>query len=129
MALALSRQGVPTLDRSTYASAAGLHRGGYILKEAGNGKPEIVVSHSFAAAYSFDAGRVEMTKQLMTDRAEAYFCGDDVLSIVDVSDGVDTTGHDNLASLGDGVVPIHAVGFRKDPEAAQLDLAVRTVQA
>ena len=46
-----------------------------------NGKPEIVVSHSFAAAYSFDAGRVEMTKQLMTDRAEAYFCGDDVLSI------------------------------------------------
>ncbi|MDU8945182.1 LacI family DNA-binding transcriptional regulator [Ovoidimarina sediminis] len=43
--------------------------------------PEIEASHSFASAYSFDAGRVEMTKQLMTDRAEAYFCGDDVLSI------------------------------------------------
>ena len=43
--------------------------------------PEVSVTHSFATAYSFDAGRVEMTKQLMTDRAEAYFCGDDVLSI------------------------------------------------
>ncbi len=43
--------------------------------------PEIEAGASFASAYSFDAGRVEMTKQLMTDRAEAYFCGDDVLSI------------------------------------------------
>ncbi len=43
--------------------------------------PEIETSASFASAYSFDAGRVEMTKQLMTNRAEAYFCGDDVLSI------------------------------------------------
>lgn len=43
--------------------------------------PGISVSHSFASAYSFDAGRIEMTKLLMTDPAEAYFCGDDVLSI------------------------------------------------
>ena len=43
--------------------------------------PEIDVSVSYARAYSFDAGRVEMTKQLMQGRAEAYFCGDDVLSI------------------------------------------------
>jgi transketolase len=42
VALALSRQGVPTLDRSVYGLADGLHRGGYILKEAGNGKPEII---------------------------------------------------------------------------------------
>jgi DNA-binding LacI/PurR family transcriptional regulator len=43
--------------------------------------PEIAVSVSYASAYSFDAGRVEMTKCLMSDPAEAYFCGDDVLSI------------------------------------------------
>lgn len=30
-ALALSRQGLPTLDRTTYSSAEGLHRGAYIL--------------------------------------------------------------------------------------------------
>ncbi|MEN9010497.1 MAG: LacI family DNA-binding transcriptional regulator [Yoonia sp.] len=36
---------------------------------------------SFATAYSFDAGRAQMT-QLLTDApAQAYFCGDDVLSI------------------------------------------------
>lgn len=43
--------------------------------------PEIRVSTSYASAYSFDAGRVEMTRLLMQDPAEAYFCGDDVLSI------------------------------------------------
>lgn len=43
--------------------------------------PEVDVTHSFASAYSFDAGRVEMTKLLMTDPAEAYFCGDDVIAI------------------------------------------------
>jgi DNA-binding LacI/PurR family transcriptional regulator len=43
--------------------------------------PEIAVSISYASAYSFDAGRVEMTKCLMSDPAQAYFCGDDVLSI------------------------------------------------
>lgn len=43
--------------------------------------PDIAVSHSFAEAYSFQAGRKEMTRLLERDRAEAYFCGDDVLSI------------------------------------------------
>lgn len=43
--------------------------------------PEVSYSHSFATNYSFDAGRVEMTKLLMTDPAEAYFCGDDVIAI------------------------------------------------
>ena len=43
--------------------------------------PEIEVSVSYATAYSFDAGRVEMTRLLMQDPAQAYFCGDDVLSI------------------------------------------------
>ena len=43
--------------------------------------PEIEASVSYARAYSFDAGRVEMTKLLMQGPAEAYFCGDDVLSI------------------------------------------------
>ncbi|MEM7720991.1 MAG: LacI family DNA-binding transcriptional regulator [Pseudomonadota bacterium] len=43
--------------------------------------PGIDVTISYASAYSFDAGRVEMTRLLMTDPAEAYFCGDDVLSV------------------------------------------------
>jgi len=43
--------------------------------------PQIAVSHSFASAYSFQAGRAEMLRLPAEERAEAYFCGDDVLSI------------------------------------------------
>ncbi len=44
--------------------------------------PQVEVSHSYAEAYSFDAGRAEMLRLLDGGmQAEAYFCGDDVLSI------------------------------------------------
>ena len=41
----------------------------------------VEASHSFARAYSFDAGRAEMLRLLDAGPAQAYFCGDDVLSI------------------------------------------------
>ncbi|WP_068108204.1 LacI family DNA-binding transcriptional regulator [Tropicimonas marinistellae] len=43
--------------------------------------PSIRTSYSYAAAYSFEAGRSEMLRLLSNTPAEAYFCGDDVLSI------------------------------------------------
>jgi transketolase len=43
VALALSRQKVPTLDRSELASADGVLRGGYVLWQAGEGEPEVIV--------------------------------------------------------------------------------------
>lgn len=43
--------------------------------------PHVQVTSSYASAYSFDAGRQEMARLLTGPRAEAYFCGDDVLSI------------------------------------------------
>ncbi|UWR21867.1 LacI family DNA-binding transcriptional regulator [Sulfitobacter sp. S190] len=43
--------------------------------------PGITLSHSFADAYSFRAGRVEMLRLGDKPLAQAYFCGDDVLSI------------------------------------------------
>ncbi len=43
--------------------------------------PEVDFVYSFASEYSFEAGRVQMAKELMLGNAEAYFCGDDVLSI------------------------------------------------
>ena len=44
VALALTRQNLPTLDRSAvYASAAGLRQGAYILSEAANNKPDIIL--------------------------------------------------------------------------------------
>ena len=41
--LALTRQNVPTLDRSKYAPAENLHKGGYILADAQGGKPEVIL--------------------------------------------------------------------------------------
>ncbi len=41
-ALVLTRQGVPILDRSKYASAEGLARGGYVLADA-DGDPEVIL--------------------------------------------------------------------------------------
>ncbi|GLY93599.1 transketolase [Actinoplanes sp. NBRC 103695] len=42
-ALALSRQNLPTIDRSKYASAEGTLKGGYILSEASNGSPSVIL--------------------------------------------------------------------------------------
>lgn len=46
-----------------------------------SGHPGVSVAASFASAYSFDAGRNEMERLLQSQPAQAYFCGDDVLSI------------------------------------------------
>ena len=63
------REATSTIDR----------RKGFI--EVLNAEPSVDVSESFATAYSFDAGRAEMLNLLDASPAEAYFCGDDVLSI------------------------------------------------
>jgi transketolase len=42
-ALALSRQALPTIDRSKYASAEGTLKGGYVLSEASNGEPKVIL--------------------------------------------------------------------------------------
>jgi transketolase len=41
--LILSRQNLPTFDRTRYAAASGLWRGAYVLADAANGKPEIIL--------------------------------------------------------------------------------------
>jgi len=41
--LALSRQPLPTLDRSKYAAASGVARGAYVLADAPGGNPEVIL--------------------------------------------------------------------------------------
>jgi transketolase len=43
VALVLTRQDVPTLDRAPFAAAHGLRRGAYILADAPGGKPDIIL--------------------------------------------------------------------------------------
>jgi len=41
--LALSRQPLPTLDRSKYAPASGVSQGAYVLADAPGGNPEVII--------------------------------------------------------------------------------------
>ena len=41
--LVLTRQALPTLDRAKYASAEGVRRGAYVLADAGDGKPDVLL--------------------------------------------------------------------------------------
>jgi transketolase len=43
VALVLTRQDVPVLDRSRYASAEGLRRGAYVLADPDEGEPEVIL--------------------------------------------------------------------------------------
>jgi transketolase len=43
VALVLTRQDVPIIDRSRYASAEGLRRGGYVLADPDGGDPEVIL--------------------------------------------------------------------------------------
>jgi transketolase len=43
VALTLSRQNVPTLDRSKYTAAAGVRRGAYVLADPAEGTPDVIL--------------------------------------------------------------------------------------
>jgi transketolase len=43
VALILTRQAVPTIDRTKYAAANGLHRGAYVLADSSNGPPQVIL--------------------------------------------------------------------------------------
>jgi transketolase len=44
VALILTRQALPTIDRSKYASAAGVAKGAYVLADAPGGTPELILT-------------------------------------------------------------------------------------
>jgi transketolase len=84
-ALILSRQALPTLDRSKFAPASGLRRGAYVLSDATNGKPDVLligtgseVSLCLNAQESFKKQGVEArvismpSWKLFEDQDEAY---------------------------------------------------------
>jgi transketolase len=46
VALILTRQPLPTVDRTKYAAASGLHKGAYVLADAPDGKPQVLLMGS-----------------------------------------------------------------------------------
>ncbi|HEY6031335.1 MAG TPA: transketolase [Gaiellaceae bacterium] len=58
VALALSRQKVPTLDRSDLAPASGVERGAYALWDSGDGEPDLILIATGAeVGLALEAGR------------------------------------------------------------------------
>jgi len=43
VALVLTRQNLPTLDRTKYAAASGVAKGAYVLADASGGKPDVIL--------------------------------------------------------------------------------------
>jgi transketolase len=51
VALILTRQALPTFDRTKYRSAAGVARGAYILADAEGGKPQVILMATGSEVY------------------------------------------------------------------------------
>jgi transketolase len=51
VALALTRQALPTFDRTKYAAASGVANGAYVLADAEGGKPDVILMASGSEVY------------------------------------------------------------------------------
>ena len=67
--LVLTRQDLPTLDRSRYASADGLRRGAYVLGDAKGGKPELIL-----IASGSEVGLIVAAAERLRDEGIAARC-------------------------------------------------------
>jgi transketolase len=68
VALILSRQNVPTLDRSRLAAADGLRKGAYILADAPGGKPDIVLIGTGSELFLVLAARQKLLERKIDAR-------------------------------------------------------------
>lgn len=81
--------------------------------------PDIAFTYSFASAYSFQAGRSEILRLAENGLAEAYFGGDDVLSVGILS---------GLQDLGKGVPQdVGLIGFNNMEMAGWENIALTTI--
>ncbi|HEX5111895.1 MAG TPA: transketolase [Saprospiraceae bacterium] len=68
VALILSRQDLPTLDRNKYAAADGLHFGAYILADAPNANPDLILIATGSEVHLITQAKEELEKQKIAVR-------------------------------------------------------------
>ena len=68
VALVLTRQNVPTLDRNQFAAAEGLRRGAYVLVDAPNGKPDLILIGTGSEVPLVVAARQKLLEQKLHAR-------------------------------------------------------------
>ena len=61
--MVLSRQDLPTLDRTRYASAEGLSRGAYVLADAPKGNPELILIGTGSEVHLCLNAYIELTNE------------------------------------------------------------------
>ena len=74
VALILTRQNVPTLNRSEFASADGLHRGAYILADVPQGNPQIILIASGSEVGLIVAAHQKLQEQQISVRLVSMPC-------------------------------------------------------
>lgn len=137
--LALTRQAVPTLDRSRYASAQGVRRGAYVLCDAPDGKPRLILIASGSEVGLIVAAAERLQKEGIAVRCVSMPSWDlfDALSVEDrdailppsvrarlaveagtplgwhryVGDAGDVIGVDRFGASAPGGVVMHEYGF------------------
>ena len=68
VALALTRQNVPTLDRGQFSSAEGLRKGAYVLADAPGGKPDLILIGTGSELSLVVAARQKLAEQKIQAR-------------------------------------------------------------
>jgi transketolase len=74
VALILTRQALPTLDRSRFASASGLAKGAYVLAEAASGKPEVLLLGTGSEVHDCLAAHELLAKDGVQSRVVSMPC-------------------------------------------------------
>ncbi len=73
-ALALTRQAVPTMDRSVFASAEGLHKGAYVLADLGEGAPQVILMASGSEVELIVTAAQKLVEQGVAVRLVSFPC-------------------------------------------------------
>jgi transketolase len=72
--LVLSRQALPTLDRSTFGPASGVARGAYVLAEADSGDPDVILLATGSEVHLALAAREELQSGGIATRVVGMPC-------------------------------------------------------
>lgn len=72
VALVLTRQGVPTLDRKEYASAKELRQGAYILADPPNGEPDVILMASGSEVQLIVQARLKLAEEKINARIVSF---------------------------------------------------------
>ncbi|SPZ39284.1 dihydroxyacetone synthase [Rhodococcus wratislaviensis] len=72
--LALTRQNVPTWDRTVHGSAEGTARGGYILAEGENGEPDLIIIATGSEVQLAMNAREELHREGISTRVVSMPC-------------------------------------------------------